>query len=227
MHFANPDVAIDWSRVEQVRLHSTHALKCPICLSEPQAGKITRCGHVYCWSCLLHYLALSDKPWRKCPVCSESIYKQDIRRFFQFIIKDNLAKYFDYFSVRGIISRSLKPGDWITFRLMCRARGSILFYPRKDFSDIIPQNEPEHLITGENKQQYTHLLSANDEIILSEVIEREKIELLKQLEDDGDQPEACFIKQALEENNVHLRNYFLLKSRHFFDLFIGKRNGYS
>ncbi len=80
VHFADPDLAIDWSRVEQVRLHSMQTLKCPICLSEPQAGKITRCGHVYCWSCLLHYLALSDKPWRKCPVCSESIYKQDIRR---------------------------------------------------------------------------------------------------------------------------------------------------
>lgn len=81
IHFADPDLTIDWSRVEQVRLHSMQALKCPICLSEPQAGKITRCGHVYCWSCLLHYLALSDKPWRKCPVCSESIYKQEIRRW--------------------------------------------------------------------------------------------------------------------------------------------------
>ena len=80
VHFADPDLAIDWSRVEQVRLHSMQTLKCPICLSELQAGKITRCGHAYCWSCLLHYLALSDKPWRKCPVCSESIYKEDIRR---------------------------------------------------------------------------------------------------------------------------------------------------
>ncbi|CAF1110671.1 unnamed protein product [Rotaria sordida] len=183
IHFANPDVAIDWSRVEQVRLHSMHALKCPICLSEPQAGKITRCGHVYCWSCLLHYLALSDQAWRKCPVCSESIYKQDIR------------------SVCGIISRCLKAGDWITFRLMCRERGSVLFYPKKTFNNIILKNEPERLLIETNKEQYTHLLSADDETILSEIIEKEKFELLKQLEEDGDQPEACFIKQALEENN--------------------------
>ena len=26
--------------------------------SLPAAAKITRCGHVYCWSCVLHYLAL-------------------------------------------------------------------------------------------------------------------------------------------------------------------------
>ncbi|UJR29122.1 hypothetical protein I4U23_010336 [Adineta vaga] len=184
VHFADPDLAIDWLRVEQVRLHSMQPLKCPICLSEPQAGKITRCGHVYCWSCLLHYLALSDKPWRKCPVCSESIYKQDIR------------------SVRGIVSRSLKVGDSITFRLMCRERGSVLFCTRNNFQPIVHQHrEPESLILDTNKQQYAHLLSASDEIILNEILEKEKLELLKQLEDDGDQPEACFIKQALEENN--------------------------
>ncbi|CAF0913838.1 unnamed protein product [Adineta ricciae] len=184
LHFADPDLAIDWSHVEQVRLHSMQPLKCPICLSEPQAGKITRCGHVYCWSCLLHYLALSDKPWRKCPVCAESIYKDDIR------------------SVRGIVSRSLKAGDWITFRLMCRERGSVLFYPRNHFQSLVyQQHEPEGLVVDANKQQHTHLLSANDETILNEIIEKEKLELLKQLEEDGEQPEACFIKQALEENN--------------------------
>lgn len=183
LHYADPDLAVDWSHVEQVRLHSMQPMKCPICLSEPQAAKITRCGHVYCWSCLLHYLALSDKAWRKCPVCSESIYKHDIR------------------SVRGVISRSLKPGDWIRFRLMCRERGSVLFYPRKTLSTISRKSESEDLMEEVNRQQYAHLLSADDQTVLHEIIDNEKLELLKQLEEDGDQPEACFIKQALEENN--------------------------
>ena len=66
----------------------------------PIAAKITRCGHVYCWSCVLHYLALvsnyhyrvnpeslkflclqGEKKWRKCPICYESIYKQDLKRY--------------------------------------------------------------------------------------------------------------------------------------------------
>lgn len=183
LHYADADLPIDWSNVEQVRLHSMESLKCPICLSEPQAAKITRCGHVYCWSCLLHYLALSDKSWRKCPVCSESIYKNDIR------------------SVRGIISRCLKPGDSIHFRLMCRDRGSVLFYPRKTLPTISNKSEFEDLMDEINRQQYAHLLSADDQTVLDEVIEKEKYQLLKQLEEDGDQPEACFIKQALEENN--------------------------
>jgi hypothetical protein len=86
---------------------------------------------------------------------------------------------------------------------MCRERGSVLFYPKKSFHTIIPKNEPERLIIEDNKQQYAHLLSADDQTIINEIIEKEKLELLKQLEDDGDQPEACFIKQALEENNVN------------------------
>lgn len=126
---------------------------------------------------------MSDKPWRKCPVCSESIYKHDIR------------------SVRGIISRSLKIGDLIHFRLMCRERGSVLFYPRKTLPTMSKTREFEDLMDEINRQQYTHLLSADDQTILHEIIEKEKLELLKQLQEDGDQPEACFIKQALEENN--------------------------
>jgi hypothetical protein len=86
---------------------------------------------------------------------------------------------------------------------MCRERGSVLFYPKKSFHTIIPKHEPERLIIEDNKQQYAHLLSADDQTIINEIIEKEKLELLKQLEDDGDQPEACFIKQALEENNVN------------------------
>ena len=86
---------------------------------------------------------------------------------------------------------------------MCRERGSVLFYPRNQFQSLIyQQHEPEGLVVDANKQQHTHLLSANDETILNEIIEKEKLELLKQLEEDGEQPEACFIKQALEENNV-------------------------
>jgi hypothetical protein len=95
---------------------------------------------------------------------------------------------------------------------MCRERGSVLFYPRKTFhnQNILLKHDPEQLIIDENKQQYTHLLSADDETLLNEIIEKEKFELLKQLEDDGDQPEACFIKQALEENNVNYKFSFLI-----------------
>lgn len=104
---------------------------------------------------------------------------------------------------------------------MCRERGSVLFTPRKSHDQILPQHEPEQLRIDENKQQFAHLLSANDETVLSEIIEKEKLELLKQLEDDGDQPEACFIKQALEENNVNCNCHSVFPR--IFAMFIGER----
>jgi len=43
-------------------------------------AKITRCGHIYCWSCMLHYLSLDDKSWRKCPICYEAVHEKDLKR---------------------------------------------------------------------------------------------------------------------------------------------------
>ncbi|CAF0830312.1 unnamed protein product [Didymodactylos carnosus] len=183
LHFADPDKPIDWTKVEQIRLCSSEQLKCPICLCQPIAGKITRCGHVYCWSCILHYLALSDKQWRKCPICFESIYKQDLK------------------SVRGLISRVFKSGDLITFRLMHRERGSSLFYPRH-IEPSTTEPQIDRLLVSNNYtigHNHSSLLLADYKTILVEIIEKEKYELLKQLQDEGDQPEAIFIKQALEE----------------------------
>ena len=78
---------------------------------------------------------------------------------------------------------------------MSRERGSVLFYPK----DTV---ESDDLLLEINRQQYAHLLSADDQTIVNDIIDKERFELLKQLEEDGEQPEACFIKQALEENNV-------------------------
>lgn len=107
---------------------------------------------------------------------------------------------------------------------MCRERGSVLFYPKKDFDQIILKTTPEHLTLKTNTKQYAHLLSADDETILNEIVEEEKFELLKQLEEDGDQPEACFIKQALEENSVYFIYYFLFN--YYFIIYRKEKNFY-
>ncbi|KAF9112095.1 hypothetical protein BGX27_003977 [Mortierella sp. AM989] len=73
------DVRVEWDDIEQVLISVPQS--CPICLQTPVAGRITKCGHVYCFSCILHYLALSDtgKAWRKCPICWDAIYEKDLK----------------------------------------------------------------------------------------------------------------------------------------------------
>ncbi len=80
-HLSDPDTMVDWDLVEQVGLKSAAGVpSCPICLYPPTAAKIARCGHVFCWTCILHYLALSDNDWRKCPICFDSIHKHHLKR---------------------------------------------------------------------------------------------------------------------------------------------------
>ncbi|KAF8923620.1 hypothetical protein BGZ58_002740, partial [Dissophora ornata] len=73
------DVHVEWDDIEQVLISVPQS--CPICLQPPVAARITKCGHVYCFSCVLHYLALSEsnKAWRKCPICWDAIYEKDLK----------------------------------------------------------------------------------------------------------------------------------------------------
>ena len=81
-HLIDPDLLVDWDLIEQVVLKtSAEVPSCPICLSPPVAAKITRCGHVYCWTCILHYLSLSDDESRKCPICFEDVCNKDLKRY--------------------------------------------------------------------------------------------------------------------------------------------------
>ncbi|CAG5120835.1 unnamed protein product, partial [Candidula unifasciata] len=66
----NPDALVNWDMVEQVRTFSVEPAVCPICLQAPSAGKITKCGHVYCWACILHHL--QEKELMSDVVCVET-----------------------------------------------------------------------------------------------------------------------------------------------------------
>lgn len=45
-------------------------------LSEMVCPRITQCGHIFCWSCILAYIDYdSVKHSKKCPLCPENIYR--------------------------------------------------------------------------------------------------------------------------------------------------------
>jgi hypothetical protein len=52
---------------------------CAICLDAPLAPKITRCGHAFCYACVVHYMSMTDQHWRRCPLCFESVRLNDLR----------------------------------------------------------------------------------------------------------------------------------------------------
>ena len=71
--------------------------------------RITKCGHIYCWACLLSYLDYERKrSWKKCPLCSDSIYARDLKMV----------------DVRQ--TQIYRAGQQITFDLMVRSKNNNL-----------------------------------------------------------------------------------------------------
>lgn len=176
---ASPDNLVDWAKIEQVHIFSSEEPQCPICLYPPVAAKMTKCGHIYCWPCILHYLALSDKAWRKCPICYDAIHVPDLRSC--------VLKPFHSYTV----------GESVTFQLMRREKTSLIVEIASDVgkkSLEIPLFNPNL-----NRTILTKLLMAGSAELLA-IVEREQLELENQIVVDGiDCPENIFVQQALEQ----------------------------
>ncbi|GCB78309.1 E3 ubiquitin-protein ligase RNF10 isoform X1 [Scyliorhinus torazame] len=176
VHFVDPDMLVNWNFVQQVRICSHEVPSCPICLYPPSAAKITRCGHIYCWACILHYLSLSEKTWGKCPICYEAVHKIDLK------------------SVVAMETHQYSVEDIITMQLMRREKGVLMALPKSMWTKV----EPIYL-GDEEYSRYSKLLLATTEQVLQHVIERERAALLRQYEEEKGTPESCFIEAAMQE----------------------------
>lgn len=177
---ASPDQLVEWSKIEQIHILSAEEPKCPICLYPPVAAKMTKCGHVYCWPCILHYLALSDKTWRKCPICYDAIHVPDLR--------SAVSKPFHSYAM----------GEFVTFQLMRREKTSMtVTLASDDTAKCLPTCTLYDPKIGNSI--LTKLLVADLAGIIS-IIDREQQELDNQIVVDGmDCPENIFVQQALEQ----------------------------
>ncbi|XP_037337253.2 RING finger protein 10 [Pungitius pungitius] len=172
-HFTDPDTLVNWDCVEQVRIYSHEVPSCPICLYPPLSARITRCGHIFCWPCMLHYLSLGDKNWSKCPICYEAVNTADLK------------------SVVAMETRQYVAGDVITMRLMQREKGALVAMPSSQWVKV---EEPVRF--GDTcLSPYSKLLLTSPTQVLS-LVEEEKAVLQAQLSQEGD-AQACFIQSAL------------------------------
>lgn len=133
---------------------------CPICLSEPVAPRMTKCGHIFCESChllsqshnltyftiagypcVLHYLELSDQTGQKCrscPICYDTVFGRELKS----------VKWYDPVSVASQAEAEHPPfhlenskhpeqdgvkdqkEDYVTMRLIYRTTISTLALPK-------------------------------------------------------------------------------------------------
>ncbi|KAL1967297.1 hypothetical protein VTN77DRAFT_3343 [Rasamsonia byssochlamydoides] len=133
---ANADVYLDWNSVLQVLASAqTQATSCPICLSMPVAPRMAKCGHIFCFSCLIRYMHSTDeenpvpekKPrWKKCPICWDTIYISDARPVRWFTGQEG--------------ELPVEGGD-VVLRLVKRQPGSTLALPRDGAEELGPDED--------------------------------------------------------------------------------------
>ncbi|KAH8372318.1 hypothetical protein KR093_011019, partial [Drosophila rubida] len=173
----SPDTLIDWQLIEQINIHTTEEPQCPICLYPPVAAKLTRCGHAYCWPCLLHYLSLSDKSWRKCPICYDAIHAADLK------------------SCTIEQQQAMNVSDSISFELMRRRKGSMYIERCAAAAGTSLEHGRFPLLSSlDDAKRFSKFLIAK-RMDVAAIIERERRELLA--ESDVSCPEDVFIQQAL------------------------------
>jgi len=177
LHQVDPDIPVSWDLIEEVHLKTsgTDPMSCPICLFPPTAGKISVCGHVFCWPCILHYLALSDDDYRKCPICYHNIVKTELK------------------SVKTLQQENHGTGSKIEMRLMKRERNSLF---------AVPVNHPgleqfPSLGDSELDKSLSKIIKGSPDDILSGILYREQRELEQQYREEKNEPEAVFIQEAL------------------------------
>ncbi|TQV93905.1 hypothetical protein V2A60_003937 [Cordyceps javanica] len=178
---ADADLYIDWSNVLQVIASAeSQAASCPICLSEPVASRMARCGHIFCLPCLIRFLATTSNEedtksaklpkWKKCPLCEDSVYMQEVRpvRFYS-----------------GQESSLPRPGDDVVLRLMARKSNSTLALPREGGAEVINASDDIPWHFAANVLDYARVMKGTKEY-MNEQYEDEVAALVKQEKEDKD-----------------------------------------
>ncbi|WBW72712.1 ubiquitin-protein ligase E3 [Schizosaccharomyces osmophilus] len=129
----DPDAPVKWEDVWQVLCSSDFQVAvCPFCLGEkPVAARMSRCGHVFCFPCLLRYMETPTNEEvkaaehsgfkvprcgiRTCPICLDVIRIRDIRPI-RWVQDEEFQK--------------LEEGKLVCLHLYQRNVGSILAFPR-------------------------------------------------------------------------------------------------
>ena len=128
-HMQDPDLLVEWEDIDQVVVGATSEALCPICLDRAAAPRVAKCGHVYCWPCIQHYIQLGEKPWRKCPICYDAVYERDLRSVQTMYVFETSKP-------------SLSQPVLVEFTLMKRLQGSTIALPIMQFDQWSDRQAP-------------------------------------------------------------------------------------
>ncbi|KAJ2607966.1 hypothetical protein H4S08_004627 [Coemansia sp. RSA 1365] len=131
-----PDMQLRPEWIERVIIPvAGDMVTCPICLMPPVAARVTKCGHVFCFSCILRHLSYDATnghkiTTKKCPICWCAISNDNLLP-----VQFWAAQYETSIAAKAVETK-LGPGSHITMRLMKRLRGTTFCLPRASTSHL-------------------------------------------------------------------------------------------
>lgn len=166
----DPDLLVEWDTIELVEYIQTGTVDCPICLEPPSAAyvnscsysfrKITKCGHVFCYRCIIQCFHATDKGHPKCPICNSRIEMSQLK------------------SVSIQTAQDHKEGQMISFDLILRPKGSLVSF-RKTTGQM-----PLCTVYPVDTEADAKLTRYNVTYDIQPLLERELIEIKEQTERD-------------------------------------------
>lgn len=178
-HEADADVFLNWADILQVIASSeSQTASCPICLSEPVAPRMAKCGHIFCLSCLIRFMHSSSNDedaksgkgarWKKCPICEDSVYLHEVKpvRFYA-----------------GQESPLPRVGDDVVLRLMARKANSTVALPREGGAEVLNSGDDVPWHFAANVLDYSRIMQGTAEYMASQY-EEETAALTQQEKED-------------------------------------------
>ncbi|ORY65104.1 uncharacterized protein BCR38DRAFT_431873 [Pseudomassariella vexata] len=175
------DQHLDWNDVQQIIASTeSQSTSCPICLSDPVAPRMARCGHIFCLPCLIRFMhSTSDEEsssrkearWKKCPICEDSFKLAEVRPVRFYAGQENPLP---------------RPGDDVVLRLMVRETGSTLAMPKEGGTDVVNLGEDVPWHFAANVLDYARIMKGTNDYMM-EQFDGEVEDLRRQAQEDEHQ----------------------------------------
>ncbi|KAI5860229.1 hypothetical protein GGS23DRAFT_581733 [Durotheca rogersii] len=172
------DKYLEWSDVLQIIASAeSQSTSCPICLSDPVAPRMARCGHIFCLPCLLRFMNSTndDEPnprkevrWKKCPICEDSFRLSEIKPVRFYAGQENPLP---------------TPGQDVVLRLMVRDSKSTLALPNEGGPDVANLGEDIPWHFAANVMDYARIMKGTSSYLVSQY-DREVEDLQRQAQED-------------------------------------------
>lgn len=127
--FKDTNLVLDWKFVEFVLVPLEYLSSCPICLDTPVIPRMTNCGHLFCYECILAYMlcphsndeelnATNEKKKLvgKCPVCNNVVTERELKPIYMetLLLKNPSVGQFTLMARENSTSNIILPANYCT-----------------------------------------------------------------------------------------------------------------